>query len=144
MSVKRSLRRDWKIPAGIAAAVFVLLVGWIIWAWLARQATPSQTTVGSRLPESTPRAMPSHTAPRATAKVVEPAHTAQGAVPEICGLRPETTGDLDEVSQFVEGKTRAAYDRWEAALLNSSDLRARALGLIMRTKRALLSHALEI
>jgi len=51
---------------------------------------------------------------------------------EICGLGRAPTSDPYGINMYVSAQTRAARDRWESALLNSADLRARAVGLVLQ------------
>jgi hypothetical protein len=69
--------------------------------------------------------------------VVAPTHAATAEPAsgiEVCGFGnvPATTADANDINQYVLEKTRKTYDRWKAALLDSSDLRVRTIGLALQ------------
>jgi hypothetical protein len=48
------------------------------------------------------------------------------------GTVPPSTADASEINQYVIAATHGAYDRWKAVLLDGSDSRARAIGLVLQ------------
>jgi hypothetical protein len=83
-------------------------------------------------PAATARTSPSGTTKTAAAKT-----SAETGAYELCGvgiapaqITPDTLGE------YVSAVTKTTGDRWRGALLDSSDLRARALGLLFRYTEA--------
>jgi hypothetical protein len=63
-----------------------------------------------------------------------PARSAAETGPEICGIgRVPASFDPSDINNYVAAKAQAAGDRWKAALLNSADLHARAVGLVLQS-----------
>jgi hypothetical protein len=54
---------------------------------------------------------------------------------------PATTADANDINQYVIATTREAYDRWKVTLLDSSDLRARAIGLVLQRAEFLRNNS---
>jgi len=55
-------------------------------------------------------------------------------VSNVCGFgqAPADITDLQDLDRYVFAQTQKTYDRWKVALLNSSDYRARAVGLVIQ------------
>jgi len=123
MNGERKVGWGWRVFA------FLIAAG-ALFAWYCRKeprpalvAVPTLTSGAlspkpqTHLDRITPRALGNPTAENAE---------------EICGIgRAPVTNPLD-TSMYVSAQTRAARDRWESALLNSADLRARAVGLVLQ------------
>jgi hypothetical protein len=131
MSGEHKIRSVWKLFAAVVVAV-ALLAGFLWWelksptlvAW-APVATP---------PTDSPSLTPGPLASTISASRPS-AHPAAETGAEICGLgRLPPSVDPADINNYVFAKTRAGRDRWEAALLNSSDLRARAIGLTLQSR----------
>ena len=55
-----------------------------------------------------------------------------------------TPASVTDINQYVATQTQPAQQRWETALLNSSNLRSRAVGLIMQERGELVSDELAV
>lgn len=127
----------WKAKRGMVIAVSVLVAGLLAFTigltrrlfWRADvMPTPAPQIAGRRRIDRPPQKISATTPPVAPAAV--PATGLQ-----VCGLGRvlPTTADADNINEYVEGVTREARERWEAALLDSSDNRARAVGLVVQS-----------
>jgi hypothetical protein len=119
----------WRVVGATAVvAVILLAVGWVFKE--RPRAVPVVATpprVGMRL-----EAASSHNLP----KVVPPrVPSASGAAsPDGCGIIKVPSPDADGSGSYerVIAASPETHDRWEAALLDSSDSHARAVGLMIR------------
>jgi len=122
----------WGILLAALIVVAVLLVmGWLHRNQLpevARRSSAPAPHVAERRIDVSPHDDSTTTAPP-RASTAEPASGI-----EVCGFGkvPATTADANDINQFVIGKTRKAHERWKVTLLDSSDLRARAFGLVLQ------------
>jgi hypothetical protein len=114
-----------------ALTVLGLLVGTILWLWPqadqpSRQAaTPAASTPKTRLQPVEPNpffpsATPATAVPGGTEKILE-----------ICGVGRVAPETADQVEKSLEATSERNAARWQAALLNSDDPRARAVGLFI-------------
>jgi hypothetical protein len=113
-------------------ATVLLVMGWLHWRQpreVAAISPPPPPRAAERRLDVSPHAVSTTLTAPPRASTAEPASGT-----EVCGFGnvPATTADANDINQFVIGKTRKAYDRWKAALLDSSDLRARAIGLVLQ------------
>jgi hypothetical protein len=121
---------------GMMLAAFVVVAAFLVIGWLHRRQ-PQEVAAISPLP-------PSRAAERRI-DVLPPDVSTANASPragtsdstggtEVCGFGkvPATTADANDINRYVIDKTRKTYDRWKAALLDSSDLRARTIGLVLQ------------
>jgi hypothetical protein len=120
----------------IAVAALVVVTTLLVMGWLHRRQSREVAAIS---PPSPPRAaerridvlrpdvFSTAASPRAAT-----AELANGT--EVCGFGnvPATTADANDINQYVFEKTRKTYDRWKTALLDSSDLRARTIGLTLQ------------
>jgi hypothetical protein len=127
----------WKARRGIVIAVSVLVASLLAFTigltrrllWHADvMPTPGPQIAGRRRIDVPPQKISATTPPVAPAAV--PATGLQ-----VCGLGRvlPTTADADNINEYVEGVTREAHDRWESTLLDSSESRARAVGLVIQS-----------
>ena len=130
----RKIKLIWKLAAGVAAAM-VLLTGYL---W--RESRSSGIAVPARVAAPTtdsPSLDPRSHAPLTStvSRPKPPANATAETGAEICGIgRLPPSVDPADINDYVFAKTRAGRDRWEAALLNSSDLHARAVGLTLQSR----------
>lgn len=130
MSGEHKIRPDWKLSVAVVMAL-ALLAGFLWWEL-------KSSTLVARVPVATaPSDSPSltHGPLASTISASKPsARLAAATGAEICGIgRLPPSVDPADINNYVEAKTRAARDRWEAALLNSADLHARAVGLLLQS-----------
>ena len=130
----------WGITlAALVVAAALLVVGWLHW----RQPREVSAPLSSSAPPATQVAEPRIRASRdagSTATASPHAATAKPASgAEVCGFGnvPATIADVNDTNQYVIAVTRKTHDRWKAALLDSSDLRARAIGLVLQRTESL-------
>jgi hypothetical protein len=119
----------WRVVGATAVvAVILLAVGWVFKE--RPRAVPVVATpprVGIRLKAASSHDLPNVVPPRVP--------SASGAAsPEGCGIvkATHTTDDDSESDDLVISATPQTHDRWRAALLDSADSRARAIGLVIR------------
>jgi hypothetical protein len=122
-----------KARRGVAAAGLVVVAILLVMGWVHRRQ-PHEVVVpapASHLPQQRIDAPP-RTISTAVASHAETIVPAKGL--EVCGLGKVTpaTADASGINEYVTAATRKAYDRWKAALVNSSDYRARAVGLALQ------------
>lgn len=127
----------WKTKRGVVITVAVLVVSLlaltigltrrILWG-VDVMLTPAPHIAGRRRFDLPPQKISATTPPVAPA--VESATGMQ-----VCGLGRvlPATADADNINEYVEGVTREAHERWEAALFDSSDGRARAVGFVVQS-----------
>src|SRR5690349_5329776 len=134
-------RRAWWYAAG--AALLLLAVA-LVTEWQQRQKpykTPASTLTGAstlgRRTAATARIPPSD-APNSSARET-PSTT---GTYEVCGFgkAPVQISTSDALYDYVATLTQKTGDRWQAALLDSSDLRARAMGLLVRQSESRLQR----
>lgn len=65
---------------------------------------------------------------------------------EVCGFGrvPAATVPPDDINQYVFDKSQKTYQRWKASLLDSSNLRARAIGLLLQRGEHLRGDSVEL
>ena len=121
---------------GIAVAALVVVATLLVMAWLHRRQAREVAAISPPPPShAVERRIDVFPPDVSSAKASRRAATAKPASgTEVCGFGnvPATTADANDINQFVIGKTRKAYERWKTVLLDSSDLRARAFGLVLQ------------
>jgi hypothetical protein len=137
MNGEHKIRSVWKLSVAVVVAV-ALLAGFLWWEL-------KSPTLVARAPVATPLTDSRSLTPGPLASTISASKpsarptAATGA--EICGIGPAPVSvDPADINNYVEAKTRAARDRWEAALLNSADLHARAVGLLLQSGGELVSR----
>lgn len=129
--------RKGKWGIAVAALVVVttlLVIGWLhrsqrqeIAAYLSSPASPAPHVAESRF--RNPRGASSAPTVSTDAPSVDPVSEV-----EACGLQKVRSGGAgaEDVNSVVIVATRETHDRWKAALLDSPDNRARAVGLLLQ------------
>ena len=134
MSGDPKVRRVLKIAVAVATAAAFL-------TWY--ELEPSNLTAPALIPTSkTASPTPTPGPLTSTSPISKPsAHPAAENGAEICGIGPlPASVDPADINNYVEAKASAARDRWKTALLNSSDLHARAVGLVLQSGGELASR----
>jgi len=133
-----SRKITWRVACAAVVAVIILLVtGWV-YNGRAREAK----ILAAAPPFGTRRVgVSSHTFSNVMPPRAPPAEPAVGL--GSCGIAkvPDTTDDDSESYDLTISATPKAHDRWEAALLDSSDSRARAIGLVIRRMQLIRAGA---
>jgi hypothetical protein len=128
-------KRKWGITVAALVVVTTLLVtGWLHWsrrqevaASLSSSAPPAPHVAESRF------RIPRDAIPAASAPTHAPSADSASNV-DVCGIQKARPAgaDAEDVNDDVIAATRETHDRWKAALLDSPDTRARAVGLLLQ------------
>jgi hypothetical protein len=134
MKDRRRLRKTQLTGAVVAATVLILLILAALRHFTSNTNAARQIVRASNHPalldsaHSNPTKLGTHNSKQA-------AHVEPGATLEVCGLGQIKLASADDVPRYIGEVTRAATVKWRTALLNSSDLRARAVGLVLQSDR---------
>jgi hypothetical protein len=123
----------FKLFKWIGAAACALLLGMGVWVF--GRAPPA--AVPAPTPPEVSLTPPSGLNPfetTARTRVNAPVAGAKGSVVDLCGVGKVSvdSDDPTAISQYLEALTEKRRARWSAALLNSDNLRARAVGLFLQ------------
>ena len=128
---------QFKPSRWIFAAACALLLGLGLWIF-GRSPPPAMPAPKSaEVPPDVPSRAPSSLNPFesiARARIDAPAASDKGGDVDICGIGKVTVDGNDPmaISRYVEALTEKTSVRWGTALLNSDNLRARAVGLFLQ------------